>query len=246
MPRSQWQRGSFRSFGSSAALPFTTGLISDWDASQEVGYANQAAMDTLVDRSGNGHNATMMTANKVKFAATAGPASRPAYFGNQAGGASGGATSAVGGTTNAGQTWFIICKTAGAAGDGASRFFNLAGSGLAYLSEAGGDTATGVVEWNTNNGVGVVNLTGSAHQVWHLYTLKFTDESSTTYYVDGGAGTTFDPRDTYNDSTRVDFVGASSGGSGDQYVARLSGFDTALSDGNRGIVRDFLLTRYGL
>lgn len=234
MPSPSMRFGRFRSFGGGVALPYTTNILADYDASQETAYANGANITTMHDFSGNARD---MTRTGTAFATmdTTGVGGRPAYFYNNN---DVGYQHLAGWTTGTTGTVYFVGK---APFDGVSEVtaVRLAAASVAKIKGASAGNWT----YSSNSAVVDVPLGGTAANTT-LIVLKFTTEANLVVYRNGAvASAGFTPRDTWNNFATISMFDSLSGTA---RVGRLATFPDAHSDANRQANQTFLMTRYGI
>lgn len=138
-------------------------------------------------------------------------------------------------TADASFTAFFVVKKQSAAG-AASRAVAFWG-GVAELYTNTGD-GSGWLWYD-----GTVRVFGGTATNWTCITLKHTDTSNMTPYLNGTAGTTFNPADSVSTQTALNL---SRFDEGDYDVAEVILYDTALSDTDRGNVEAYLSSKYAL
>lgn len=146
-------------------------------------------------------------------------------------------------SAQAAQTVFIVARknsavgatadTALAIGTGNGQVTTLSTSGTGYLFYA--------------NQAGAIQVCDGTPTNWNIIALALPSTSSAVLRVGGGAGTTFDPNDSYAAATLY-ALGESGGAAnfGDYDYAEIRRYDLGLNLTNHNVVGNELATKYGL
>lgn len=189
-----------------------------------VGFSDSDPVDTWPDESGNANDGT-----------SSGSAS-PIYKTSQLNGLpvlrgdGSNTTMAVPIAADASASLFFVLKKAGAGADsfayygGSAALFVDAGSYAFYPTQAG------------------VSSLGGTPTDWQIVELIFTDASSCTPYINGAAGTTFNPNG-YDSETVLNLWGVGSD-KGDYDIAEVILYSRPLTNGEREDVEDYLDGKY--
>jgi hypothetical protein len=128
------------------------------------------------------------------------------------------------------------------------------GSGaLAGMFRLGGNNAASIASTNSGNFLYAANQAGSnvtfgtQNSSPHIFTVRYNATNSADLYYDNGSATNFDPNDNYQNGSSGSTLGGNQGGFfSNFYMHELVVFNSALSDANRQLVRDYLGAKYNL
>lgn len=206
------------------------------DASQEA-FANNDPVGTATDWSGQGHNATQGTAGQQPTFKTNIINGLPVFrFDGTADNLGGIATS------NAARTVFIVLQKRSAV------------TGDSQVAISFNNTITAVIFTNSGffaSGYGwyaPATAIGGTVTNPNILGMKFSSASSVTPYVNGTAGTPFDPDNDYSSGNafRLGSTDTGPNNPSDIDIAEVIIYDTALSDSDRDSVESYLGTKYGI
>jgi hypothetical protein len=144
-------------------------------------------------------------------------------------------------------TMFIVAKQASAVSSTTKTLVSL-DDGLHSQIFTDSDSHASAWNYYADNADGIIANIGGAAADWSIIVVKWSDNANIAFYVDGATGPADDP---FNDSiTAADVyrLGLDHDDStpGDFDVAEMLIYDTALSDGDREDVEDYLTTKYDL
>lgn len=212
--------------------PDDVGALDIWLKPESLG-ADGSSIASWTDSSGNGNHAAQGTSNRrPTVVANALNGYKAANFVN-ASGQEDFLTSPK--TARATGTYFVVAKATG-------------GETLLGLGNNNAKLTRGAPQWawTATEALGSVNIGGDSTQ-WQVPHMKFVSTSSAVGYVNGVAGTSFDPHSQYSGYSALnigvnDSAQASSGLTGQ--VVEVIVFQTALSDTDRLKVLGYLSNKY--
>jgi hypothetical protein len=203
-----------------------------WLDADQLVLANDDPVATWTDESGNGTDATQATGGSQPLFKTAVQNSLPAVLFD---GTDDWLRATVGADTS--RTVFVVAKaTAGTSG---RTLWGYGGNARLRIS------STGTWEWFRNEATTAVGLGGTATNTT-IITLVVTDASTASGYLDDGTATAFDPDDSVTTLTTIDLGQNPNVNRFPGYVMEVLAYDSALSDTDRGNVRDYLNTKWSV
>jgi hypothetical protein len=127
---------------------------------------------------------------------------------------------------DASQTIIIVLKEQSAPSSTARGVLAFDANNIIYTDT---DSGTGF-NYYRNEAAGVVDLGGTPAN-WNILVLKYASAAAVTRYINGGAGSTFDPNDGYATATGLNLSSDNAGGApGDFDIGRVLIYSAALSN----------------
>jgi hypothetical protein len=127
---------------------------------------------------------------------------------------------------DASQTIIIVLKERSAPSSTARGVLAFDANNIIYTDT---DSGTGF-NYYRNEAAGVVDLGGTPAN-WNILVLKYASAAAVTRYINGGAGSTFDPNDGYATATALNLGSDNAGGApGDFDIGRVLIYSAALSN----------------